>query len=127
MPGMNCPYCNVHVDKHEASYCFNAWVATAVMGHRVRAGVFYEPPDYQRGIKGTLPFSTQIYAAKHASDKAGRVLILAPSQVKNTEWLVQIIPYEGTSVDAVWSCGETEELARCRAAIKSACRRREVE
>jgi len=116
---MKCPDCKVHVDKHEASYCFNAWVATAVMGHRRRDGIFYEPPNYLTGILGTLPFSTQIYAAKTASDKAGRVLIVAPSPIEK-EWLVEIIPYEGTSVDVVWAAGGTEELARCRAAIKSA-------
>lgn len=30
---MNCPHCNVHIDKHEASRCFDAWVAVDVMGH----------------------------------------------------------------------------------------------
>jgi len=123
---MKCPDCKVHVDKHEASYCFNAWVATAVMGWRFRDGVWYTPPDYSTGLIGTDPFSTQIHAAKRASDKAGRVVILAPSKVDNT-WLVEIIPYDGTSGDAVWADGETEELARCRAAIKSACLRRKVD
>ena len=127
---MKCPDCKVHVDKHEANYCFNSWVATAVMKLRVRDGIFYMPPDYQMGIMGTDPYSTQIYAAKNASDKAGRVLILAPSPIEK-EWLVEIIPYEGTAGDAVWAAGATEELARCRAAIKSACqsacRRREVD
>lgn len=117
---MKCPDCKVHVDKHEANYCFNSWVATAVMTHRRRDGVFYIPPDYQRGLVGTLPYSTQIYAAKEASDKAGRVLILAPSLIEK-EWLVEVIPYEGTAGDAVWAAGGTEELARCRAAIKATC------
>jgi len=30
---MNCPNCNVHIDKHVASRCFDAWVAVDVMGH----------------------------------------------------------------------------------------------
>ena len=28
---MNCPHCNVHIDKHPASRCLDAWVAEAVM------------------------------------------------------------------------------------------------
>ena len=118
---MKCPDCKVHVDKHEANYCFNAWVATTVMEWRFRDGVWYTPPDYETGLIGTDLFSTKIYAAKHASDKAGRALIVAPGPSEDAEWLVQIVPYEGTSEDAVWAAGGTEELARCRAAIKVSC------
>jgi len=32
---MNCPHCNTHIDEHEASPCFDAWVAEAVMGWTV--------------------------------------------------------------------------------------------
>jgi len=30
---MNCPHCKIHVYKHTASRCFDAWVARDVMGH----------------------------------------------------------------------------------------------
>lgn len=29
---MNCPHCGTHIDEHEATPCFNAWVAEDVMG-----------------------------------------------------------------------------------------------
>lgn len=35
---MNCPTCNVHIDEHPASPCFNAWVGEGVMGLRIMYG-----------------------------------------------------------------------------------------
>jgi hypothetical protein len=75
----------------------------------------------------TVPhYSTQIAYAKTASDKMGSVVIFAPSSSvrdgsyanRKKDWLVEIIPHGGTTNDAVWAYGETEELARCLAALK---------
>lgn len=82
--------------------------------------------DETAGYDYSLAFSTDMVAAKKASDKAGKAVIFAPhSSVRDgcyanrkKEWLVEIIPHGGTTGDAIWAYGKTEEIARCRAAIK---------
>ena len=108
---MNCPHCNTHIDEHPANACLNDWVAEAM-------GLPTFPHRY---------YSRCIAAAKAASDKAGSTVIFAPhSSVRDgcyanrkSDWLVEIIPHKGTTENAIWAYGETEELARCRAAIKA--------
>lgn len=128
---MNCPYCNTHIDEHPASRCLDAWVAETVMDGDVRPD-----PDgdgiwvwFKKnwGYSDVVPYySTSIAAAKDASDKAGSTVIFAPHSSiigdyanRKNDWLVEMIPKGGITEDSVWAYGGTEELARCRVAIKA--------
>ena len=136
---MNCPHCNTHIDEHPANACLNRRVDACVMGwHKIEGAEIYLADDGYWHTKdgdfrlrtiaeGATPdYSGSISAAKEASDKAGSTVIFAPhSSVRDgcyanrkKEWLVEIIPHGGTTQNAFWAYGETEELARCRAAIK---------
>lgn len=116
----------------------DVFVAEKVMGIRIQDGnpcshagclshVSHPCEGCGRWHPSLVPhYSTQIADAKIASDKAGCVVVFAPhSSVRDgsyanrkKEWLVEMIPHGGTTDDAVWAYGETEELARCLAALK---------
>lgn len=114
---MLCPRCKNPIEEHVACRETDACVAQIVMKQH--------PPFGNAWLDQGYPYSRRIAAAKKASDMAGRVVVFAPNSSvrdgsyanRKKEWLVEIIPDGGTTKDAVWAYGETEELARCRAAL----------
>lgn len=128
---MNCPHCNKHIDEHEASRCFDAWVAAAVMDE-----IPFQPGKYQSHDCGDTWF-----LEAHYPNYPGKLMPCYSNGIVSMweviEWLakthyvdigvdkhgaqVQINILQGRRWEMIVEStrAETAPLAVCRAAIKA--------
>jgi len=120
---MNCPHCGVHVDEHEASSCFDAWIAADVMELAIAYSsekAWYE--DVETTFVTLLGSKIKDYSGDIAA--AWQVLMAHPERV--TIWKDKdgwtCCFYAMGEAPPIWRYkgkATTAHLAICRAAIKA--------
>ena len=133
---MNCPHCEIDINKHEATRCLDAWIAHEILGQSVElvdtGWSEFDDPDWivegevSIGIPGGVG---PLYVNKYSTDiqVAWRVLV----RLQEQDWEYSVSPDHVMLCHKEWIANSVAQsrpvitakgdvpLAICRAAIKA--------